>query len=523
MIDHSISIPTEGTRGIILALAAFSDKLSDFLKEIPHIKFLTEEEIRIINRAEDLDKNTKHRKELLLKGAHIDTSNPDVIIEGEQEYTKYAPNTLTSDQEEYMNSFFKEHKILSKHPTMFSNFKLMEKYRKNISILITGEPGTGKEGIAKAVHSLSGRKGNFRSVNAAGMSGDMFKDKLFGHVKGAYASANEDRAGEIELAHNGTLFLDEIGDIEMIMQKELLDVLQTKIIQRDGSPKRYKINFRLLCATNKNIKMQAKDGKIRDDFLSRLNPDANIHLPSLNERSSDIPLLSHYFFTRELVKLRNENNDEVLELMEYKIKDEFIEEEAVELETDFEITSDDFIVLRNRDWSDGNIRKLENYMKQVAHAVDNIFEDLTRLDRTTLRILIENPKADLDDIANISKYQTNPDYKLFHSLVKNDFKDLPAANESDYGRDAFITKVNTVILQIGKDVSFNTEAICGNLKTLLNIGGSDVDPGLSKYVDDKLSQIINASTARVKKLYNKKVVGQVVPALKKCRKDLITN
>jgi DNA-binding NtrC family response regulator len=163
------------------------------------------------------------------------------------------------------------------------------------NVLITGEPGTGKEVVAQTLHAISERAAKpLVTVNAGGLAEGIFESELFGHVKGAFTDAKTDRVGRFELADGGTLFLDEIANVPFNLQSKLLRVLETGEMERVGSSKTKKVNARILSATNANLQEEISSGRFREDLLFRLNT-IEIHLPPLRERKEDIPLLASHF------------------------------------------------------------------------------------------------------------------------------------------------------------------------------------------------------------------------------------
>ncbi|HEX7016624.1 MAG TPA: sigma-54 dependent transcriptional regulator [Cyclobacteriaceae bacterium] len=175
-------------------------------------------------------------------------------------------------------------------------FALIEKVaRTDANVLILGENGTGKELIARAIHQRSTRKGeSFVSVDMGAITETLFESELFGHKKGAFTDAREDRPGRFELAHKGTLFLDEIGNLSLSLQSKLLSALQSRQITRVGSNQPRPVDIRLICATNMPLHDMVRDGSFRQDLLYRINT-VEIHVPPLCERVEDIPLLSKHF------------------------------------------------------------------------------------------------------------------------------------------------------------------------------------------------------------------------------------
>ena len=167
----------------------------------------------------------------------------------------------------------------------------------DISVLITGETGTGKELLARAVHHLSPRcSGPFVGFSCLNLPETLVEDELFGHEKGAFTGAIAARRGRFELADAGTLFLDEIGDLDLGLQAKLLRVLQQRTLERLGGNTSIATNVRVICATHRNLESMSGQGKFRTDLYYRLNV-VQIHLPSLRERRDDIPLLAHHFLS----------------------------------------------------------------------------------------------------------------------------------------------------------------------------------------------------------------------------------
>jgi DNA-binding NtrC family response regulator len=163
------------------------------------------------------------------------------------------------------------------------------------NVLITGEHGTGKEVVAKALYALSPRSSKpLVTVNAGGLSEGIFESELFGHVKGAFTDAKTDRVGRFELAEGGTLFLDEIANVPMNLQAKLLRVLETGEMERVGSSKTRRVDVRILAATNADVNAEVAAGRFRQDLLFRLNT-IEIQIPPLRDRREDIPLLANHF------------------------------------------------------------------------------------------------------------------------------------------------------------------------------------------------------------------------------------
>jgi DNA-binding NtrC family response regulator len=218
------------------------------------------------------------------------------------------------------------------------------------NILILGENGTGKEIVAREIHNRSQRNNQlFMSIDLSSLSETLFESELFGYKKGAFTDAKDDRMGKIEAANHGTLFLDEIGNLPLNLQSKLLTVLQTKTITRLGSTQSKKIDFRLLCATNKSLPGLIKEGLFREDLFFRINT-VQIEIPSLRERKEDILPFSEYFlniYDKKYNKRHSLTKSAILKLEKYQWPGNIRElkhamERAVILSNIDKINADDF-------------------------------------------------------------------------------------------------------------------------------------------------------------------------------------
>ncbi|MBL7925029.1 MAG: sigma-54-dependent Fis family transcriptional regulator [Bacteroidia bacterium] len=231
--------------------------------------------------------------------------------------------------------------------------KLIQKVEKNnMMVLITGQSGTGKELVAKALHFNSPRSRKpFVIVNMGAIPNELVESELFGHEKGAFTDARERRIGKFEEADGGTIFLDEIGEMDMGLQSKLLRILQEKEVTRIGSNKTIKLDFRLIAATNRNLAQEVKEGRFREDLFYRIQGFL-IHLPPLCERGDDILLLSKSF----LQEFCQQN----------KMENMIISKEACKFMLDYP-------------WP-GNVRELKAVIERAALMAENntiTVEDLT--------------------------------------------------------------------------------------------------------------------------------------------------
>mgnify|MGYP000504168149 CR=1 FL=1 len=209
-------------------------------------------------------------------------------------------------------------------------------------VLITGGNGSGKELVARQLHEQSSRvKAPFIEVNCAAIPAELIESELFGHEKGAFTSAIKQRKGKFEQAEGGTIFLDEIGDMSLSAQAKVLRALQEHKITRVGGDKDIKVNVRVLAATNKNLKEEISEKKFREDLYHRLAVIL-IHVPSLNERKDDIPMLAEHFLGI------------------------ICEEQGIPIKS---FSKDALSELQNIDWT-GNIRELRNIVERLVILCD---------------------------------------------------------------------------------------------------------------------------------------------------------
>ncbi|MCT4561583.1 MAG: sigma-54 dependent transcriptional regulator [Crocinitomicaceae bacterium] len=193
---------------------------------------------------------------------------------------------------------FKGSSIIGETPEIIQIKEMIEKVApSDARVLVTGENGTGKELVARSLHDFSYRKAQpFIEVNCAAIPSELIESELFGHEKGAFTSAVKQKKGKFELASGGTLFLDEIGDMSASAQAKVLRALQENVIQRVGGEKDIKVDARVVAATNKDLRKEIAEGRFREDLYHRLAVIL-IHVPALNDRRDDIPLLAEHFLT----------------------------------------------------------------------------------------------------------------------------------------------------------------------------------------------------------------------------------
>jgi formate hydrogenlyase transcriptional activator len=260
----------------------------------------------------------------LLKGicAQISTAISNVIV-NEQNITYKRMLEVENDQlKEQINTIYNSSDIIGNGPEMQKVYHLMSIVAKsNSTVLLLGETGTGKELIARGIHSGSPRKDKLMvKVNCAALPANLIESELFGHEKGSFTGAIERRAGKFELAHNSTLFLDEIGELPLDLQVKLLRVIQEREFERIGGKNTIKVDVRIIAATNRNLEEEVNAGRFRADLYYRLNVFP-ISLPPLRKRMEDIVPLANFFLTRHSkntgIKVTSISNRVIQELKSY--------------------------------------------------------------------------------------------------------------------------------------------------------------------------------------------------------------
>lgn len=308
-------------------------------------------------------------------------------------------STLISEKQVLQKKIVKNQftHIVGKSPAVKDMFETIERVAPTEArILVMGKNGTGKELVARKIHSLSNRKDEpIIEVNCAAIPSELIESELFGHEKGSFTSALKQRIGKFELANGGTLFLDEIGDMSLSAQAKVLRALQESKITRVGGEKEIKVNVRVIAATNKDLKEEIKKGKFREDLYHRLAVII-INVPPLKERLEDIPLLVDYF--SELI------------CSEYNIPKK-------------EFTAGAISELQKLDWT-GNIRELRNVVermiilggKSVSKNDIQRFVFINSNQRNSLEDLFQK----FDDIEVLKNYIEKEYFEFFSSVHVED-------------------------------------------------------------------------------------------------------
>ena len=334
--------------------------------------------------------------------------------------------------------------IVGKNKVMQDIFKTIGKSASSdLSVLITGESGTGKEMIAETMHYYSKRKDHpFICINCAAISRELLESELFGHEKGSFTGAVDQKKGKFEIAKGGTLFLDEIGDMELALQAKILRVLQNKDFYRVGGKEILQANVRIIAATNQNLEELMKQKRFREDLFHRLNV-INISIPPLRERMEDVTLLANHFLKKNTTDLIQGET--------------YLSSETVE-------------ILNSYSWR-GNIRELENVIQRAVvlartgpilseHLPEHIIPD--NFNTTEIDGLLSNRFRQLI-LEYFLKNQETKDGNIYEEIIqlvekqlfevaleKHSGKQISVAKALGINRNTLKRKIDTMKIEIKK-------------------------------------------------------------------------
>lgn len=294
-------------------------------------------------------------------------------------------------------------------------------------VLITGENGTGKELVARAIHNLSNRRDKpFVEVNCAAIPEDLIESELFGHEKGAFTGATTQRKGKFDLANEGTLFLDEIGDMSLKTQAKVLRILQERKFERVGGTRTIEVDVRVIAATNKNLEEQIQKGNFREDLFYRLNV-LPFHVPPLRERKEDIAALVRHFLAH------------------------FSRQESREDKT---LTPEAMKALQNYPWP-GNVRELKNLIERLVImtprneiGLDNLPANFTARQNGSLLPAQAGAALEASNFKE-AKEEFEREY-ILRKLQENEWNISRTAEEIDLERSNLHRKIKTHGIELKK-------------------------------------------------------------------------
>ncbi len=341
---HQVVLAENGKAGLDAALAQYFDLIFSDIKMpemdgIELLALLKEKEVEAPVVMISGHGNIETAVECIKKGAFDFIEKPidlnRLLITVRNALDK---NTLVTETKILKKKVAKRHQMIGESPSIEKVRMMIDRVAPtDARVLITGENGTGKEVVARLLFEKSNRNNApFVEVNCAAIPSELIESELFGHEKGSFTSAIKQRIGKFEQADGGTIFLDEIGDMSLSAQTKVLRVLQESELTRVGSDKSIKVNVRVFAATNKNLKAEIENGNFREDLYHRLNV-IPIHVPPLDERKEDIPLLVEHF--ADLI------------CSEQGIQTKKFSQEAI-------------AQLKQRSWN-GNIRELRNVVERL--------------------------------------------------------------------------------------------------------------------------------------------------------------
>lgn len=332
--------------------------------------------------------------------------------------TVRAANMLSQERKKVKQLKSRQRSLVSalgpEYQPLIGNSEAMNAIRRTIEkvaptdaeVLILGPNGSGKEVIAREIHRLSKRSdGVFMVVDVGSLTESLFESEMFGHRKGAFTDAREDRIGRFEAAAGGTILLDEIGNLSLPLQSKLLTVLQHKKVVRLGSNEAVDVDVRILSATNSNLEAMVKDGKFREDLFYRINT-VQLHVPPLHQRLEDIPELADHFLNKMAAKYQK---------------------------PDLRLSSQSIVWLQKHTWP-GNIRELHHSLERAV-----ILSDGTTIEPSDLGATHKQPEADfLFDDLNLEKLEA---WAVRKALTKHGGNVSQAAEELGLSRGALYRRM----------------------------------------------------------------------------------
>ena len=309
-------------------------------------------------------------------------------------WSKKEVNELKEKEKSLKTEINRDQKfIIGSSPQLMQVLNMVRKVAKtDANVLITGENGTGKELIAHEIHRMSNRSQEVMvSVDMGAITETLFESELFGHVKGAFTDAHENRPGKFEVADKGSLFLDEIGNLSFHLQAKLLAAIQNRQISRIGSNHTVSIDIRLICATNKNLEKMVQDGLFREDLLYRINT-IQIEVPPLRDRGNDVLVLADFF----LKKYSSKYNKPNLKINQ-QAQDKLLKYSWPGNIRELQHTIEKAVIL-----GDGNILKADDFFMRPIHGGKAIETELTleEMEKRMINLAIDKNNGNLSAAAD---------------------------------------------------------------------------------------------------------------------------
>jgi len=341
------------------------------------------------------------------------------------------PTGLDNPEQDGLRQECEQLGIVTRDPFVLNVFRDLKKAaRSNLSMLILGEAGTGKELFARAAHRLSGRAEHaFVAVNMAAISPDLFESELFGHVKGSFTGSLADRKGYFEQAHQGTLFLDEIGDLRVDHQGKLLRVLQEQSFYRVGDTKPTAVNVRIVAATNKDLQRGVIEGWFREDLFFRLK-GVVLRLPALRERPQDIRLLAERFVRQAASQIGR---------------------------SEIALSQEAAATLQAHVWK-GNIRELQHCVQQAVTLAEG-----PRITRADLRLTSDAPTPGRAEVSSAQSIDASGDHAVLQALRQHEFDMQATARALGWDRSTVTQRLKGLSFRALVEAEGNRSAAAATL------------------------------------------------------------
>jgi transcriptional regulator with GAF, ATPase, and Fis domain/CHASE2 domain-containing sensor protein len=442
---------------------------------------LNRKEIELTHLQKELNVGNKASSEIILN--KIKSLKSDIAKLKDKEDDKVeSENLITSETKNFHGIVYKS-KIIDKVISLINKVA-----PENATVLILGESGTGKELTAKAIHALSKRNAaNFVAVNCGALSDNLLESELFGHIKGAFTGAVADKIGRFEAADKGTIFLDEIAETSENFQVKLLRIIQSGDFEKVGSSKTSHVDVRIIAATNKNLEMQVKGKKFREDLFYRLNV-FKIELPPLRERKEDIEFLAHHFLNNNEIKLKI-SKAAVDALNSYEWKGNVRELEAVTKRAVI------FAKSANRE-----IIQLVDLPDEIVKNIKLNFEDVVMESLRNKKFSHSSINETTSEIGNISRTVISENFRgyAFKIYVESNFDiestvKIISTEESQEVNERVKAKLQTFLRNIERDIKSLDNKGFDFVKIKLNSKYKNLPQKFHIYLDEVIRKFLEGN------------------------------